>query len=274
MNRGFASVIAVPAWARFMSAAMRGGDNSWFEMPGSLVQVKICRLSGMQATGKCNLPVWEPAPYDPNHPELLATSTGTMRPGDVYEDVMPADRVPPPCTLPHGEPAPGAPTYYDPSLSLPPVQRAVDSMQEPSTALPAIQPSVPDPSRPVTPPPAFMTERPPTRVTTMPPPTETRPRVTPAASVPPPAPAVTPAVNIAPPEQPAEKPAPPPAEKPAPKAVEKPATDPDVANPIIPGATEKPAPAPEQPADGPIVPGAKVEKTPPPPPVPRKPPQD
>ena len=104
MNRGFANVVAVPAWARFMTAALRGARDEWPEMPGSLVKMKVCRLSGMLATDACQEPVFEATPYDPNHPELMAAG-GTMRAGSVYEDVMRADRVPPPCTMPHGAPA-------------------------------------------------------------------------------------------------------------------------------------------------------------------------
>jgi penicillin-binding protein 1A len=59
MNRGFASVIAVPAWARFMAAAHQGLKNEWFVMPGSLTKVKLCRLSGQLATDRCHLPVIE-----------------------------------------------------------------------------------------------------------------------------------------------------------------------------------------------------------------------
>ena len=47
MDRGFASVVAVPAWARFMIAATRGAKDDWFVMPGSLVKVKLCRISGL-----------------------------------------------------------------------------------------------------------------------------------------------------------------------------------------------------------------------------------
>ena len=72
MNRGFASVVAVPAWARFMTAALRGVKSEWFEMPGSLVKVKICRLSGMLATDQCHLPVLESAPVDPTFPDRAA----------------------------------------------------------------------------------------------------------------------------------------------------------------------------------------------------------
>ena len=66
MHRGFASVVALPAWARFMTAAMHGQRDEWLDMPASLVKVKICRISGMIATDVCHMPVLEAAPYDPD----------------------------------------------------------------------------------------------------------------------------------------------------------------------------------------------------------------
>jgi len=59
MDRGFASVVAVPAWARFMTTATEGARHEWFDMPGSLVKVRLCRISGMLATDQCHLPIIE-----------------------------------------------------------------------------------------------------------------------------------------------------------------------------------------------------------------------
>jgi penicillin-binding protein 1A len=260
-DRGFASVVAVPAWARFMSGAMRGVQEQWMEMPGSLTKVRLCRLSGGLATDRCHEPVYEHAPFDPHNPGVVAAA-GTLREGGVYEDVMPAGRVPPPCTLPHGVPPPSA---VDPSVAA-----GTDfDFDEP---LPAIQPSMPDPTRPVTPPPDFMTERP-SRVLTLPPAAperperETRPAPVEPIAPPPPAPVAPKPTESAPVEKPAEKPT----EKPVEKPIEKPKpTEPETPNPIIPGATPEPKPTPTPPAEGPIIPGAPVEKVPPPPP--RRPP--
>ena len=254
MNRGFASVVAVPAWTRFMTAAMRGVKDSWFDLPGGLVEVKICRLSGMLATDKCNLPVYEPAPYDPNNPDVVGASS-TMRPGGIVTDVIMADRVPPPCTLLHGEPPSSQPpAYYDPSLTNPPVQRAFGTIPDVPPATPAAAPSYisPDPARPVTPPPSWMRER------------STAPRVmtlTPAA----------PPVAEPPKAKPVESLKPIDAPKPAETPKAKPA-DPD--SPIIPGSrVEKPVPP--EPAESPIIPGSRVEQAAPQPPgngSPRRPP--
>jgi penicillin-binding protein 1A len=240
MNRGFASVVAVPAWARFMAAAMRGVKDSWFELPGGLTEVKICRLSGGLATDKCNLPVWEAAPFDPNNPDVY-TASGSMREGGIVTDVLQADRIPPPCTLPHGLPPPSSPSrayYYDPNTSYTTnldVQRAGAAQFDPPPAVPAVQPYIsPDPSRPVTPPPSWMTER------------SGAPRVTTMPS----APSAPRPVDVARPD----------VEKPRP-------ADPATPNPIIPTATPERTPTPptqpEQPPQDPIIPGSRVEKTPP-----------
>jgi 1A family penicillin-binding protein len=99
MNRGFASVIAVPAWAKFMSAAHKDVANDWFVMPASLTTVKLCRLSGQLATERCTLPVIEPPRYDPENPLMPVVST--VREGGVYDELRQVTRVPEPCTLPH-----------------------------------------------------------------------------------------------------------------------------------------------------------------------------
>lgn len=101
MKRGYASVVAVPAWARFMAAAHDGRKSDWFPMPGSLTQVRLCRLSGQHATDRCHLPVVEPPRYDPDNPLVFATST--VREGGVYDELRQVTRMPEPCALPHGE---------------------------------------------------------------------------------------------------------------------------------------------------------------------------
>jgi penicillin-binding protein 1A len=101
MKRGYASVVAVPAWAKFMAVAHEGLKNDWFRMPGSLTKVKLCRLSGQHATDRCHLPVVDPPQYDPDNPLLFVTST--VREGGVYDELRHVTRMPEPCPLPHGE---------------------------------------------------------------------------------------------------------------------------------------------------------------------------
>jgi 1A family penicillin-binding protein len=61
MNRGFASVVAVPAWARFMKAATTGAKPDWYEVPADVERVAICRLTGARATDGCRHTIEEGA---------------------------------------------------------------------------------------------------------------------------------------------------------------------------------------------------------------------
>lgn len=101
MNRGYASVVAVPAWAKFMAAAHNGVKNKWFDMPASLTKVKLCHLSGQLATDRCHLPVFEAPHYDPDNPTMAITST--LREGGVYDELRHVTRMPQPCSLPHSD---------------------------------------------------------------------------------------------------------------------------------------------------------------------------
>src|SRR5258708_4302804 len=53
MNRGFAAVVAVPAWAQFMKQATANDAPDWFAPPPDVEKVTICRLSGQRATEAC-----------------------------------------------------------------------------------------------------------------------------------------------------------------------------------------------------------------------------
>jgi len=55
MRRGFASVVAVPAWAGFMKNATHGDKAEWISRPGGVTQVRRCRASGGLATEFCEL---------------------------------------------------------------------------------------------------------------------------------------------------------------------------------------------------------------------------
>jgi len=109
MRQGFAGVVAVPAWAKYMAAVSAGASNDGFVQPASVVKVKLCRLSGMLATDHCNEPVIEPAPYDPLQPDVLAGAM-LVRDGGTYDEYRRADQMPAPCNLPHGQSAVAAPT--------------------------------------------------------------------------------------------------------------------------------------------------------------------
>ena len=51
---GYASVLAVPVWGRFMAAATKKDRSEWFSTPGNITSATICRLSGKLATDSCH----------------------------------------------------------------------------------------------------------------------------------------------------------------------------------------------------------------------------
>jgi penicillin-binding protein 2D len=163
MNRGFASVIAVPAWARFMAAAHQDTPQEWFPMPASLTKVKLCRLSGQLATDRCHLPVIEPPAYDAENPLMPAVST--FREGGVYEELRHVSRMPQPCSLPHTDAV--WPSPEEDELPALPIDE-----QSPRLPPPSMRPPPPPPvmtlepgasaPRPVTVAPAGAVTRPPT----------------------------------------------------------------------------------------------------------------
>lgn len=55
MRRGFASVVAVPAWAGFMKAATNGSKPEWLEQPAGVSHIRRCRVSGGMANEYCEL---------------------------------------------------------------------------------------------------------------------------------------------------------------------------------------------------------------------------
>ena len=55
MRRGFASVVAVPAWAGFMKDATHGDSAEWMTRPSGVTQIRRCRASGGLATEYCEL---------------------------------------------------------------------------------------------------------------------------------------------------------------------------------------------------------------------------
>ncbi len=55
MRRGFASVVAVPAWASFMKDATHGNKAEWITRPAGISHLRRCRASGGTATEYCEL---------------------------------------------------------------------------------------------------------------------------------------------------------------------------------------------------------------------------
>jgi len=108
MRSGFAGVVAVPAWGRFMRAATVHDKPDWYAMPADVEKVAICRLSGARATEACRhqADMYSVA-RDGASPQLVPmdalvdqddqTPANTLAAGEppVYEDLFPVGAVPP-----------------------------------------------------------------------------------------------------------------------------------------------------------------------------------
>jgi len=106
MRGGFAGVVAVPAWGRFMRAATAHDKPDWYAMPADVEKVAICRLSGARATEACRhqSDVYAVV-HDGSSPQLLPAAAmldqdqkplRTLAAGEspVYEDLFPIGAVP------------------------------------------------------------------------------------------------------------------------------------------------------------------------------------
>jgi penicillin-binding protein 1A len=116
-NRGFAAVVAVPAWAEFMKVATAHDRPDWFQPPADVEKVTICRLSGMLATDACRHGWTGPDYVQAGLTELPGEPVGTTgraaRPKpsapDVYDDYFPIGSVPTePCPIHVSSIVPGA----------------------------------------------------------------------------------------------------------------------------------------------------------------------
>lgn len=85
MRRGFASVVAVPAWAGFMKAATMGDKAEWMATPSGISRIRRCKESGELATEYCELT------------------------GEVADDLVAIGRAPERCPLQHAAAAAGWP---------------------------------------------------------------------------------------------------------------------------------------------------------------------
>jgi penicillin-binding protein 1A len=97
MREGFGGTVAVPAWARFMSAATRGSNPEWYRMPSDVEKVAICRLTGMRAGPRCDEAHDDPAPQDAaaidaGHAPTVAVPADPDEPA-VYEDLFPVGSI-------------------------------------------------------------------------------------------------------------------------------------------------------------------------------------
>jgi membrane carboxypeptidase/penicillin-binding protein len=112
MTRGFAAVVAVPAWADFMKKATVNDRPDWFQPPADVEKVTICRLSGMLATDACRHNWRGVDDVQAGLTELpgvpigtaghAATAPSKQAPPIVYDDYFPIGSVPSqPCPI-HG----------------------------------------------------------------------------------------------------------------------------------------------------------------------------
>jgi penicillin-binding protein 1A len=122
MRGGFAGVVAVPAWGRFMKAATAGDPADWYATPADVEKVAICRRSGGRATDACQHGAEAYSVSGQGTPQLvpaqamvddaeLPPAPRTLAAGEtaVYEDLFPLGAVPSePCPLhtpnPYGTP--------------------------------------------------------------------------------------------------------------------------------------------------------------------------
>jgi penicillin-binding protein 1A len=84
-RRGFAGVVAVPAWADFMKRATASDKAEWLAMPAGVERVEVCRLSGQRAVEGCRLAatveqvVWEASDTGVPYPRVIPA-------GGVFEE--------------------------------------------------------------------------------------------------------------------------------------------------------------------------------------------
>jgi membrane carboxypeptidase/penicillin-binding protein len=97
MREGLAGTVAVPAWARFTTAATKGSKPQWYRMPSDVEKVAICRLSGMRAGPGCSEDYDESASQDVTAIDAYAPALAVTADPDepaAYEDLFPVGSIP------------------------------------------------------------------------------------------------------------------------------------------------------------------------------------
>ena len=91
---GYASVLAVPVWGRFMAAATRKDRPDWFATPPRIMSATICRLSGKLATDACHENVTDArgnvTTASTVYTEYFAEGTGPTESCPIHRKVLPA----------------------------------------------------------------------------------------------------------------------------------------------------------------------------------------
>ena len=106
MNRGFAAVVALPAWASFMKEATANDKPDWFAPPPDVEKITVCRLSGQRATDACRHGWMGPDYVQAGLTEMPGTPAGgvvgtsgqkpavTQAKSTVYDDYFPIGSAP------------------------------------------------------------------------------------------------------------------------------------------------------------------------------------
>ena len=108
MSRGFASIVAVPAWAEFMAKATAADKADWFAPPADVQKVTICRVSGQLATEACRHGWVDPGIVQAGLTVLPGTTVATSAPkprSNVYDDYFPYGSTPTTSCERHAVPA-------------------------------------------------------------------------------------------------------------------------------------------------------------------------
>lgn len=134
VRNGFAGLLAVPMWAKFMKAATTNDQANWFDPPANVVAVEVCRLSGSLPGAGCR-----------NAPSISATGVITYK-SMVYIDYFVQGTEPhQTCAIHAAESVP----YLEPTFA----EAVLDDLGEALGAEPAVEAPVPV-SVPEGPPPA------------------------------------------------------------------------------------------------------------------------
>lgn len=174
MTRGFASTVAVPAWANFMRVATAGAKPVWYDMPKDVEKVAVCPISGGRAIEACNHAAVVPAHVyedavgtsDASPSGAYGLTTADYRPAEhqathivpaaeVYEDLFPVGAAPAETCWIHGSPAARplsmpveltAMPLIDRLLAAPARERAISDVPRPSVGSGPRPPAVAAPS--------------------------------------------------------------------------------------------------------------------------------
>ncbi len=172
VKNGFAGLLAVPMWAKFMKVATRNDGQRWFDPPANVVSVEVCRLSGSLPGAGCR-----------NAASISATGVITYK-SMVYADYFVRGTDPQnTCAVHAAESVPYAePTFAEASLDA--LGEALGT--DPAVNAPALDPAAMSPMFAPPAPPRRLPELPPAPLESTPEPSP--PTYTPASALPPPAP--------------------------------------------------------------------------------------